>query len=378
LKILILNYEFPPIGGGGGKVAEQIAACLAQRGHEVKVHTSWLAGLPRRTQQDGYSLIRSFAFRRKPDRCTVPEMAGYVLASCFSALILCAKWKPDVIHAHFAVPTGAVAWWLNKLLGIPYMLTTHLGDVPGGFPQQTDRIFRKIKPLTNPIWRSAAAITAVSDHVRELSGKAYQIPVVTVHNGIDLSARPDQPPPLHEPRRFIFAGRFNKQKNLDFLIRAFGKVDGPDWRLDLLGNGPEMERLVALVERLGLAGRITFHGWVTTQRVDEFMRNSDILLIPSIMEGLPMVGLNALANGLVIIGSDTGGVRDIVRQGENGWLGPVNDLDGLVALLNKALRATPEEMMAMKAASHALAESFALEGIADKYEQILIRSARKP
>jgi glycosyltransferase involved in cell wall biosynthesis len=375
LKILTLNYEFPPIGGGGGRVSQQIAAQLARRGHEVKVHTSWLPGLPRRFRQEGYEVIRALALRLRADTCTVPQMAAYVLCSQITALRLCLAWRPDVIHAHFAVPTGAVAWWLHRLLGIPYVLTIHLGDVPGGYPQQTGRIFGVIKPLTNPIWHSAKSITAVSNHVAQLSRIAYGLPVSVVHNGIDLERGFSQPAPPHDPLRMVFAGRFNRQKNLDFLINGLHGISRDNWRLDLLGDGPEMQRLVVLVRELDLTERIKFHGWVDPERVNEVMGVSDILLMPSISEGLPVVGLNALAHGLVIIGSNTGGINDLVRHGVNGWLGPVNDLATFVGLLDRGLGAGKEELRAMKQASCELAKQFDLKDITLKYERILMEAA---
>ena len=70
---------------------------------------------------------------------------------------LAREWKPDLIHVHFAVPAGALAWILRRLTGIPYVLTAHLGDVPGGVPEKTGRWFRWIYPFTPPIWKKSEA-----------------------------------------------------------------------------------------------------------------------------------------------------------------------------------------------------------------------------
>ena len=91
-------------------------------------------------------------------------MAGFVGASLLKGYPLLGKWRPDVMHVHFAVPAGAAGWLLNRLSGVPYVLTAHLGDVPGGVPEKTGKWFRLIFPLTPPIWRDAAAVTA---HMRE-------------------------------------------------------------------------------------------------------------------------------------------------------------------------------------------------------------------
>ena len=95
MKILVLNYEFPPVGGGGGKVAEDICRMLAQKGHQVRVQTSHVKGLPKHEQRDGYDVFRSFSFRRHLDHCSVYEMGAYLLTNLFPALkhvLCCPNW----------------------------------------------------------------------------------------------------------------------------------------------------------------------------------------------------------------------------------------------------------------------------------------------
>ena len=113
-------------------------------------------------------------------------MALFLVTSFLPTVREIRAWRPDVIHAHFAVPTGALAYAAAKLTKTPYVLTVHLGDVPGGFPDQTATLFRILKPLTIPIWRNAAAITAVSTHVEELAKHAYHLPVQRILNGIEI------------------------------------------------------------------------------------------------------------------------------------------------------------------------------------------------
>ena len=91
-------------------MARNIARGLAGRGHEVKVQTVRLRGLPKKQTSDGVEVRRSFGFRRRADLCTVPEMAGYLAGAFFPAWRLASSWRPDVIHSHFAVPSGALAW----------------------------------------------------------------------------------------------------------------------------------------------------------------------------------------------------------------------------------------------------------------------------
>ena len=109
--------------------------------------------------------------RRVPDTCTVPEMGLYCATSFLPALRHIRQWKPDVVHAHFAVPTGALAWAVSGLTGVPYVLTAHLGDVPGGVPDQTDTL-TTTRSQTTPA-RHTSAFRRLSFIVRPApSGRA--------------------------------------------------------------------------------------------------------------------------------------------------------------------------------------------------------------
>lgn len=158
MRILVLIYEFPPVGGGGGRVAEDICRGLAKRGHELVVLTSHYKGLPRLEPRDGMLIRRIPVGRRVPFKAHFLDMFGYVMIGFFAGLGIILRWKPDVMHVHFAVPSGALALPLAWLTGVPYVLTAHLGDVPGGVPDKTERWFRWIFPLTPPIWKRAAHV----------------------------------------------------------------------------------------------------------------------------------------------------------------------------------------------------------------------------
>src|SRR5688572_19415177 len=187
MRILVLVHEFPPVGGGGGRVAEDISGKLAKRGHEVKVLTTHIKGLPYEQQRNGFHVIRFRSLRMQPYRASFLSMAIYVLAGLWVGRRLVDSFQPDVIHAHFAVPAGALAWLLSRMTGVPYVLTVHLGDVPGGVPEKTDEWFRWIYPFTPSIWRNAKEIVAVSEFTRQLALKKYRANIQVVPNGVDLS-----------------------------------------------------------------------------------------------------------------------------------------------------------------------------------------------
>lgn len=371
MRILVLNYEFPPLGGGGGRFTADLCRHLARFGHDLRVQTSRFRGLPGHEVREGYEIYRTWAGRRQAHTCTVPEMALFLAANLIPALRHAASWRPQVVNVHFAVPTGVLAWIIRQTLGTPYVLSAQLGDVPGGVPVQTDHLFRWVKPFTVPIWRDAGAVTVPSAEVAELVQRAYGLAPHVIPNGVELETLNPQPPKVHEPVRLVFVGRFSSQKNLVFLLKVLEKLRDLDWRLDLVGDGPVRRELEDLSRRLDLAPRIHFHGWVDPEEATAIMRHSDLLVMPSLSEGLPLVGLQALGLGLALATSDHRSFLDIVQEGHNGFSCPVTDAGAFARRLREVL-GQPPTLLAMKRASLKMAPRFEAGRVARQMEELLV------
>lgn len=374
LRILCLNYEYPPVGGGGGRIAHRINAALVARGHAVRVQTAGLRHLPGHETVDGVEIFRAESFRKKEDTCTVPEMALFLATSFFPTLRQIRAWRPHVIHAHFAVPTGALAWAVSHLTRTPYVLTAHLGDVPGGVPEQTAGLFRLVQPFTRPIWKHAAALTAVSTFVADLAERAYGRRPEVILNGIPLGAAPE----IHVGGTplLIFVGRLSVQKNPMLALRALALLRDVPWELRVIGDGPlraEMEQFVA-AERL--TARVTFLGWQDSSRVAVEMAAADALVLSSRSEGLPMAAIEALARGVAIFGTRIPGLSDVVEHGVNGVLAEATP-EALAAAIRPAL--TDRGMLArLREASRRRAGEFDLERCVDRYAERLSAVAGTP
>jgi glycosyltransferase involved in cell wall biosynthesis len=367
VKVLLLCYEYPPIGGGGGRVAAQVAAGLALRGHEIRVVSAGMRHLPSRQSRENVLILRPQSFRRREDTCTVPEMALYIATSLVPVLNEARHWKPDVVHAHFAVPTGPLALITQMFTRIPYVLTAHLGDVPGGVPEQTERLFRHLGLFISPIWRRARTVTAVSHFVASLAARAYGIRPVVIPNGVKRVAEPDLE--VHSPPRIMMAGRLSIQKNPLLAISALALLKAMHWVLEVIGDGPLGEEMRALARKEGIADRITYHGWQAEAQVAQLMAKSDILLMTSLNEGLPMVAIEALQWGMAIVGSQIGGMPDLVEEGKNGFLCELTPL-GFAQKLERLL-ANPSMLGTMRRASRAKAADFDLERTISAYETVL-------
>jgi glycosyltransferase involved in cell wall biosynthesis len=370
MRILVLTHEFPPVGGGGGRAAEDICKELSKRGHEIVVLTSHFKGLEYEETRDGIRIIRLRALRAEAYRASFLSMATYVLCGLWVALRFVRRWRPDVIHVHFAVPAGSLAWALSRWTHIPYVLTAHLGDVPGGVPEKTEAWFRWIYPLTPPIWQEASKVIAVSRYTRQLAQKAYRISMEVITNGVDLAMLDPGEIHIHNPPRIAFAGRFMPQKNPMRIVETLAALRDLSWECVMLGDGPLFGNVGQAIAHYGLEKRFTLPGWVTPQQVIGWFGTCDLLFMPSLSEGLPVVGVQGLAKGLAIVASRVGGFVDLVEHGKNGFLIAPQDTKGMVEAF-RVLLTDNSFLLRARNSSRELAHRFDLTAAVDRYESVL-------
>ena len=369
MRVLILNHEYPPVGGGGGQAAQDIARELNRRGHEITILTAHLKDLPRDEMVDNIRILRLRSLRKHPYQAGFLAMGFYILAAIRAGLHLIHRWHPDIIHVHFAVPAGAAACVLSRLTGIPYVLTAHLGDIPGGVPEKTGRWFRWVFPFTIPIWHGAARIATVSNYTCSLIRRHYAVNPVVIPNGINMEMLNPERLPVHRPPVVIFAGRFMPQKNLVELVETLALVQDLPWKCIMLGDGPLLDEVKRTINTRGLDRRFSLPGWVTTDEVIGYLAQSDLLFMPSLSEGLSVVGLQALAMGLAIVASRAGGNVDLVEPGYNGFLADPDDREALSNAL-RSLLSNRNALQNARRASRALAPRFNIRTVVDRYETL--------
>ncbi|MBN1147694.1 MAG: glycosyltransferase family 4 protein [Anaerolineales bacterium] len=371
MRIMAIIYEFPPLGGGGGSAARDICQGLAKRGHEIHVLTAHMKDLPRQENSPGVSVFRIPSGRKEPYRAGLSTMAGFVAAGLVAGLSHVRKWRPDIIHVHFAVPSGPVAWALSKLSKAPYVLTAHLGDVPRGVPEKTDKWFRWIYPFTPKIWRDASRVIAVSEHTRQLALQNYPVNIQVIPNGVNLEQLNPGEIRAGAPPRIIFAGRFMPQKNPLQLVQTLASLKQLDWECIMLGDGALRDQVAQQVKELGLEERFSLPGWVSPEEVIQWLGRSDILFMPSLSEGLPVVGVQALAMGLALVASRVGGFVDLVDDGKNGYLVAPEKPDGYQRALVELLSA-PDRLQSFRERSREKAACFDIDHVVASYERLFL------
>ena len=147
MRILIINSEYPPIGGGAGNACANLGAELAAQGQDVTVLTVRYGDLPEFQEEKGVHIWRIKSLRRHKERSGAFEQGFFVLSGSLGTLSLLRKWQPDVIIAFFGVPAGAVTWLTGGLTRIPYLVSLRGGDVPGFRPYDFAFYHRLMAPV---------------------------------------------------------------------------------------------------------------------------------------------------------------------------------------------------------------------------------------
>jgi len=382
MNVLIINYEFPPIGGGGGIATSYIARELAQQGHAVNVLTSHFRELRWREIRDDVEIFRVPVLRKRRDYCSVIEMASFILSSLPMLFYLILTRKYDLIHIFFGVPSGPLGYIAKKLFGIPYLIRMGGGDVPGFRPFQYKHLYKILKPAFNILWRNADFLVANSDGLRDMAAKAFpNLPVQVIPNGVDLDAFTNGHArcPAQEVR-ILFVSRLIRRKGLQFLIDAIPQiiqaVNCP-FVIKVVGDGPDKDDFVAQAEELGVSRYLRFVGYVDHGKLPEYYLDADIFTLPSLAEGMPNVVLEAIGSGLPIVATRVAGSEELVHHGENGFLVEPRDVNALAqALISLINQRGLREKMGLR--SKQFARSYSWESVAEAYARLYEHTRNRP
>jgi glycosyltransferase involved in cell wall biosynthesis len=351
VRVLHLTSSFPR--DEGDHVAPfllDLARAQRELGLEVAVLAPHDAGVPRAADLRGVGVHR---FRYAPDRWERLSYRGGLLgrsrtpggllllpvffaAFAVSALRLARRWKPDVIHAHWWLPAGLCAVLASRALGVPLVITLHGTDV---------HLLRHrvVRVVARAVLDQAALVAVVSQDLQRLVVDALGLDparVVVLRMPVDRVVDPVAAR-RGGPARLVAAGRLSVEKGFDVLLTAMALAveQGADLQLDLIGSGPEQDRLAQLAAPLG--GRVRMIPAQPREVLWRHMDAAQVLVVPSRREGLGLVALEAIARGRPVIASRAGGLLEAVEDGVDGVLVPPEDVLALVAALHALPSASP-------------------------------------
>lgn len=268
------------------------------------------------------------------------------------------------IHAYFAHRPAEVAALASQRLKVPYSFSVHARDA------------RKVTPaqLAQRARQAACVIACNSDVAGEFKGSGVTVQLIP--HGVDSCRFHPQPLPPAAPLRLLAVGRLVEKKGFEVLIQAAARLSFP-FRLRIIGDGPERERLAAAVQAAALADRVELCGGMTHAELPQAYAAAHVIVVPSVVDrsgdrdGLPNVVLEAMASGRPVVASDVGAISSAITSCRIGCLVPPGDP---VALANALERLAHYPALRWKLGQNARARiesDFTLKDCADRFCRFL-------
>ena len=336
----MLNNEFPPLGGGTGTVnramlhqfsrideleIDLITSALGSRlEHELFASTIKIYKVPVRNKNIHHSSNR--------------ELSEYFFRGLSFALKLQRERSYDLCFAWSAVPAGAIGLALRRLIGLRYIVRVCGPDIPG-FERRYLMLYRFLTPLIRRIWRGAEKVVAKSSReIEMIRAVDSDLTCLLIPNGVDLAAF-KRAEAIEEagPLRILCVGRLIERKGQQHLIEAVKRLtdESIDVRLDLVGTGDARSDNEAQVARLGLADRVRFIGYVPREKIAQHYTAAHVFVLPSYNEGMSVALLEAMASGLPVVVTPTGGTLELVEPNINGFIFEWGNVASLTAHLRR-------------------------------------------
>jgi glycosyltransferase involved in cell wall biosynthesis len=383
MHILLINYEYPPIGGGAATATAAIAGHLTSLGHAVTVLTSRFRNLKGEVMEGDVRVVRCPAIRKNPDRSGILEMFLFLVSAGLMLGSVIRKHRIEASIVFFSFPCGPLGLWGLKRGNVPYVISLRGGDVPGN-EAALDPLHSLLTPLRRLIFKRSVAVVANSHGLKEMSERVDPCPVQVIPNGVDTDffcPAENRNKEEYRPFAFLFVGRFQIAKNLFYLVDHVTSLRrsgvGP-FVLHLVGDGPQREALQNHAENLGIEACLVWHGWVDKGRLREIYRSANCLVNPSLCEGMPNVVLEAMACGLPVIASRVPGNDSVVRHGETGWLFDLGKPDAFRTALREIM-ADPGRANKMGQKGRAwVQEEFSWRWVAQAYADLFSGSGGRP
>ena len=372
MKIAIVCY---PTFGGSGVVATELGLELAKRGHEIHFITY--------SQPVRLALLNPNVHYHEVH---VPEYPlfhyqPYELALSSKLVDMVKLHKIDVLHVHYAIPHAYAGSMAKQMLAdegifLPMVTTLHGTDITlvGNHPFY--------KPAVSFSINKSDIVTSVSQSLKDDTYRLFDIEkeIEVIPNFIELNKdKLKENVPCHrslmatENEKIItHISNFRKVKRIDDIVKIFFEIqkEVPS-KLMMVGDGPEKENAEQLCEQLGIQNKVIFFG--NSNEIDKILCFSDLFLLPSETESFGLAALEAMACGVPVISSNSGGLPEVNKEGFSGYLSDVGDI---VEMSRKAISLLKDETKLTQFKVNALetAKLFDIKNILPLYEQVYYKA----
>lgn len=373
LKIGITCY---PTVGGSGVVATELGKMLAEKGHEIHFISS---SIPFRLNRIYHNI---YYHQVEVNQYSVFQYAPYDIALASKMAEVINREKLDILHVHYAIPHAVCAILAKQMASVDFKIVTTLHGtditVLGYDPSLTDAIRFGIE--------KSDIVTAVSHALVEQTHELIQPDkqIETVYNFIDerIYQKRDS---RHLKREFeiadnekvvIHVSNFRQVKRVQDVVKTFAKIAARmPAKLLLVGDGPEMTVVCKLVKKLGLTNKVHLLG--KQENLEELYSISDLMLLLSEKESFGLVALEAMACGVPCIGTNVGGIPEVIQHGRTGFICKLGDIEDIS---NKAIQLLENSDLHQQFSNESvvLANSrFKADFIVEQYEALYFRLLSK-
>ena len=370
MNILMLNYEYPPLGGGASNATYYLLKEFSQIDDNITIDlitSSATNDFEKEKLTDRIHIYKLPVGKKSIHYWTQKEIISYSRQAYKHIKKLKKQTKYDLIHAFFGIPCGAIAYRFRK--ETPYIVSLRGSDVPG-FNERFSFQYIFLKPIIRRVWKNAAAVIANSQGLKELALKTDRnAKIDVIYNGVNVEDFSPRNNRKNGDITILTVARLIKRKGVDDLIIAVPAIvkEHKNIKLRIIGEGNMENELKALAQQLKISKYIDFLGYVPHNEISNYYSTSDIFVLPSRNEGMSNTVLEAMASGLPVITTDTGGTRELIDS--NGIIIPGEDSDAISnAVLNLINDHKLRENMGMK--SRMIAESMSWKNVAEKYYKL--------
>lgn len=301
-RLLLLNYEFPPVGGGASTFSFDLAEELSKE-FFIDVITMSVSGKPKIESSGNITIYRVGLQRKTKFQTNYLQIILYLFWGLIKAFKLTRVNKYKICHCHFILPTGILAIILKKIRGLDFILIPHGSDVSGYNPVKTGALHKILSSISNKILKSAKEVVFGSNFLKNLSK----------HDGVVINQgmKRDKYSPQNKKSIIITSNRLVAHKRIIDLIESVKDIES-EFKVHVVGDGPEKTQLMEKSKESKT--EIIFNDWLdnTSKEYKNLLEQATVYVSTSLVENSSVSLIEAMQAGCAIVATDVGGNREVL------------------------------------------------------------------